>query len=319
MGILKSGQITPGYNEMGLPGAVSAAHQNVGLNGPVASVGRQPGSFFNEPVFFEIDRSKMPADTTPVQGGTQAEKAQGIFEAEDATTKPIPTSAVKTVLLDTDWTGPAERQLIREEAAKQGIPVLETNRQGILARRAQMTRMDAASQASAAPTPNPAESYDAAQGSATPAAYQGPGTGLQIPKETTARAAIASNVAQQLQEAGVTSKLLDTLSKNPDGEKLFWDNISQRPGVSTQPHYSMSPATIQATKDALLDLERKGPAPAAQQVPQQVPAALAGNPKALEAARALQQEMLNPTPPAKAISISDLAKPKRAKVPKGSQ
>ncbi len=123
-----------------------------------------------------------------------------------------------------------------------------------------------------------------AAGNPVPEAFRtentGETTGLQIPQEANARAAIVDKLAQHFHDAGVTAADLDAVAKNPEAHKLFWDNASQLPGLSKQAHYSASDATIQGTREALARLEGAGsPAKApVEPTPEPLPEALRPKP-----------------------------------------
>jgi hypothetical protein len=125
-----------------------------------------------------------------------------------------------------------------------------------------------------------------------PVAYRSKSTsGLQIPEESMARDRIATEAASHLYRNGIKPDQIRTL--DPQAQKLFWDTLSQKEGLSTQPHYSMSKATQDATMGKLVEMSRgRAEAPPAPIGGQLIPAHLANNPRALAAAQALQKGLI---------------------------
>jgi hypothetical protein len=126
-----------------------------------------------------------------------------------------------------------------------------------------------------------------------PTAYRSKSqTGLQIPQEAAARDAIAQTAAENLYKTGIKPEQIRALT--PDAQKLFWDNLSQLEGLSPQAHYSMSPATIDATMGKLVKMSKGGAVAPPAPVPPQV--TISGKPvagmSAQQIAEMLQQEMM---------------------------
>ena len=71
-------------------------------------------------------------------------------------------------------------------------------------------------------------------------------TGLQNATEQSNRSAVASKLARALDAEGITADQIDALRKaDPAEHKLFWNNAGRLPGISSQPHYSPTPDTIE--------------------------------------------------------------------------
>ena len=106
-----------------------------------------------------------------------------------------------------------------------------------------------------------------AGGSPAPAAWVNTGdtSGLQIAPEVMARSKVAQNLSQALDAKGITPNVLSELAKDDADWKLFWDQESHAPGISSAKNaggYTASKTTIAATQDALQDLYDAKPADA---------------------------------------------------------